>query len=139
MKIGSKRCVLHTGMKCEAVDENKSRVFGIFDRTAVGVVEDDIIFNRQSGHCGNRMKSCLNTSPLSAARFLISGKDLEAVWTPLHATHNCMVVLEINQSFENDFIITVSFLSKINVKRMMCWCFNLKCYIVGLARTASGF
>ena len=40
-------------MKCEAMDENKSRVFGIFDRTAVGVVEDDIISNRQSGHCGS--------------------------------------------------------------------------------------
>jgi hypothetical protein len=32
------------------MDENKSRVFGLFDRTAIGVVEDDIIFNRQSGH-----------------------------------------------------------------------------------------
>jgi hypothetical protein len=35
------------------VDENKSRVFSLFDGTAVGVVEDDIISNRQSGHCGS--------------------------------------------------------------------------------------
>ena len=45
---------LHTGMKCVTMDENKSRVFGIFDRTAVGVVEDDISSNGQSGHFGSR-------------------------------------------------------------------------------------
>ena len=39
-------------MKCETVDENKGRVFSLYDRTTVGVVEDDIISNRQSGHCG---------------------------------------------------------------------------------------
>jgi len=44
-------CALHTGMKCVTMDENKSRIFDLFDRTAVGVVEDDIISNRQSGHC----------------------------------------------------------------------------------------
>jgi hypothetical protein len=45
------------------MDENKSRVFGLFDRTAIGVVEDDIISNRQSGHCGIS-KRCLDISPL---------------------------------------------------------------------------
>ena len=33
------------------MDENKSRVFGLFDRTTVSVVKNDIIPNRQSGHC----------------------------------------------------------------------------------------
>ena len=44
------RIILHTSMKCVTMDENKSRVFDIFDRTTVGIVEDDIISNRQSGH-----------------------------------------------------------------------------------------
>jgi hypothetical protein len=52
-------------VKCETVDKNKSIVFDLFDRTGVGVVEDDIISNRQSGHCGSS-KSCLNTSLVSA-------------------------------------------------------------------------
>ena len=65
--------MLHTGMKCVTMDENKSRVFDLFDRTAVGVVEDDIISNRQSGHCGSS-KGCLpmDTSPSSVARFPIN-------------------------------------------------------------------
>ena len=47
------RCLLHTGMKCVTImDENKSRVFDLFNRTAVGVMEDNIISNRQSGHRG---------------------------------------------------------------------------------------
>ena len=46
------RCLLHTGMKCVTMDENKSRVFDLFNRTAVGVMEDNIISNRQSGHRG---------------------------------------------------------------------------------------
>ena len=45
--------ILHTSMKCVTMDENKSRVFSIFDRTAVGVVEDDILSNGQSGHLGS--------------------------------------------------------------------------------------
>ena len=40
-------------MKCVAMDENKSRVFDLFNRTAVGVVEDDIFSNGQSGHCAS--------------------------------------------------------------------------------------
>ena len=40
------------------MDENDSGVFGIFNRTAVGVVEDGITFNRQSGHCGSNKKGC---------------------------------------------------------------------------------
>jgi hypothetical protein len=39
-----------TGMKSVTVDENKSRVFDVFDRTAVRVVEDGTISNRQSEH-----------------------------------------------------------------------------------------
>ena len=58
--MNPERCVftslLHTGMKCVTMDENKSRVFDFFDRTAVGVMEDDIISNRQSGHCGTSSK-----------------------------------------------------------------------------------
>jgi hypothetical protein len=50
----TKRCVLLTGMKWETVDENtgRSKVFGLFDtiRIVVGVVEDNIISNGQSGH-----------------------------------------------------------------------------------------
>ena len=34
------------------MDKNKSRVFDPFDRTAVGVMKDDIVSNRQNGHCG---------------------------------------------------------------------------------------
>ena len=52
------------------MDENKSRVFGLFDRTAVGVVEDNIISNRQRGHCHGAavkvalsMRQCLNIPP----------------------------------------------------------------------------
>ena len=71
------RIILHTGMKCEAVDENKSRVFCPFDRTAVGVVEDDIISNRQSRHRGSS-KDCLNTSALSLASLFINDR-FEAV------------------------------------------------------------
>ena len=63
--------ILHTGVKCVTMDENKSRVFDLFNGTAVCVVEDDIISNRQCGHCGSS-KGRLNTSPLSAARFLIN-------------------------------------------------------------------
>ena len=37
--------ILHTGMKCVNMDENKSRVIDYFNKTAVGVV--DIISNRQ--------------------------------------------------------------------------------------------
>ena len=49
----AERCVvLHTGMKSVAMDENKSRIVDVLDRTTVGVVEDDIISNRQSRHCG---------------------------------------------------------------------------------------
>jgi hypothetical protein len=55
------------------MDENKSRVVDVLDRTAVGVVEDDIISNRQSRHCGVSGKRChLNISALSAARFVIN-------------------------------------------------------------------
>ena len=32
------------------MDENKSRIFNLFDKTAVGIVGDDIISNSQSGH-----------------------------------------------------------------------------------------
>ena len=35
-----------TGMKYMTVDENKSRVFDVFDRTTVRVVKDNIISNR---------------------------------------------------------------------------------------------
>ena len=54
--MNPERCVftslLHTGMKCVTMDKNKSRVFDPFDRTAVGVMKDDIVSNRQNGHCG---------------------------------------------------------------------------------------
>ena len=44
------RCaILHTGMKCETVNENHSRVIGIFDRTGVGVVEEGVSY-MLSGH-----------------------------------------------------------------------------------------
>ena len=39
-----------TGMKSVTMDENKSRVFDVFYRTAVRVVEDGTISNRQSEH-----------------------------------------------------------------------------------------
>jgi hypothetical protein len=66
------------------VDENDSGVIGIFDRTAVGVVEDDIIFNGQSGHCGSSNKN-------SAEIFLINEADLRLCLSP--AWPGNMVVL----------------------------------------------
>ena len=63
---------LHTGMKCETVNKNDNRVIGIFDRTAVGVVEDNIFSNGQS----RSGKGWLNASPLIVTRFLINDRFL---------------------------------------------------------------
>ena len=71
--------ILHTGLKWETVDENDSRIFGIFDWTAVGVVEDDIISNRQRGHCGSSKKGC------SARQEFLSMKPIWGSVRPLHA------------------------------------------------------
>ena len=59
-------------MKCETVNENDSRVIGIFDRTAVCVVEENFS-NKLSGHCGS-VKGWLNASPLSATGFIINDR-----------------------------------------------------------------